>query len=209
MPLVAHSELPAFESMRDEGKSVITPEEAATTGLPDIHIGFLNLMPDAALRATDRQFMRLVSAYEDSANIWFYPFSVAAEARGEEAQSHIRKYYATFDRIKDQGVDALIITGANPKYLDLADEAFYQPLTEVFDWADQSVQSTLCSCLATHAVLKHRDLTERVRLPQKRWGVYQHRLLTPEHPLLRGVDQPLNARLVRTARSVLAAEAKD
>jgi homoserine O-succinyltransferase len=193
MPLVAYSSLPAFESMRREGKAVVEPNQATDTGLPEIRIGFLNLMPDAALRATDRQFMRLVSAYEDSANIWFRPFCVAAEARGQDAQQHINKYYDTFEKVSEDGVDALIITGANPKYVDLEEEAFWQPLTQVLRWADESVQSTMCSCLATHAVLKYRDLTERVRLPQKRWGVYKHRILLPDHLLLKDVEPPVDA----------------
>ena len=62
MPLVAYSELPAFETLRLEGVEVTTPELAAQSNLSDLRIGLLNLMPDAALRATDRQFIRLVSA---------------------------------------------------------------------------------------------------------------------------------------------------
>ena len=192
MPLIADSSLPAFDTMRAEGRMVIAAADADRS-LPDLKVGFLNLMPDAALRATDRQFMRLVSSYESSANIWFAPFAVAAEHRNDAARQHIGDHYRRFGDLVDTGVDALIVTGANPAHHDLEDEAFWKPLTSVLDWADASVESTLCSCLATHAVLKHHGMTERSKLPQKRWGVYSHDLLQPGHPLLQDLPAPVPA----------------
>jgi len=59
---------------------------------------------------------------------------------------------------------------------------------EVVRWADQNVSSTLCSCLATHALLKNMYGIERKPLPAKLWGVYSHRISSPEHPLLRGIN---------------------
>ncbi len=59
---------------------------------------------------------------------------------------------------------------------------------EVIGWAQQNVASTLCSCLATHAVLKHFHGIERQPLPEKRWGVYSHRIADTEHPLLREIN---------------------
>ncbi len=90
MPLVAHSELPAFATLRLEGVAVATPELASESGVTNLRIGLLNLMPDAALRATDRQFIRLVSAYGDSAYLFVYAFTVAAEDRCEAAQDQVR-----------------------------------------------------------------------------------------------------------------------
>ena len=193
MPLVAHSELPAFETLHLEGVAVTTPELAAQSGLPALRIGLLNLMPDAALRATDRQFIRLVSVYGDSANLYVYPFTVAAEDRGEAAQQHVNDHYETFEALTRTGLDALIVTGANPKHVDLAKETFWEPTIEVLDWGQSNVQSILCSCLATHAVLKQYKVIERTPLPEKRWGVYSHRLLVDDHPLLAGLESPIDA----------------
>ena len=193
MPLVAYSELPAFETLRLEGVEVTPPELAAQSNLNDLRIGLLNLMPDSALRATDRQFIRLVSAYADSANLYVYPFTVAAEYRGEAAQEHIREYYETFENLTEKGLDALIVTGANPKHVDLARESFWEPMIDVLDWGQSNVHSILCSCLATHAVLKQYHSIERIPLPEKRWGVYSHRLFFDDHPLLAGVESPIDA----------------
>ncbi len=193
MPLVAHSKLPAFATLRQEGVAVTSPEPASQSGLTDLRIGLLNLMPDAALRATDRQFIRLVSAYGDSANLYVYPFTVAADYRGVAAQQHVNEHYETFENLTLSGLDALIVTGANPKHVDLARETFWEPTIEVLDWGQANVHSILCSCLATHAVLKQYKSIERTPLPERRWGVYSHRLLVDDHPLLSGLEPPIDA----------------
>lgn len=190
MALVAHSSLPAFDTMKSEGVAVARPSGAV--GRPTLAVGLLNLMPDAALRATDRQFIRLVSAVADEMDVWVYPFTVAADHRGEDARRHIEDHYATFNQVKGQGLDALIVTGANPAQDRLEREAFWSGLGEVLDWATTEVGSILCSCLATHAVLqKYRGMT-RKRLPEKRWGVYSHHRLM-DHPLLDGLGERVEA----------------
>ena len=191
MPLIAHNGLPAFDRLRAEGVSVKTPEASEDT-LPSLRIGLLNLMPDAALRATDRQFIRLVAAYQEDANLFVYPFTLAAEVRGADAQAHIGQHYSTFEKLRDSGLDALIITGANPSHVDIANEAFWTGLIDVIDWAVEGVQSTLCSCLATHAVIRHLQGIDRTLLPQKRWGVYSHEDVA-DHYLLDGLESPVNA----------------
>ncbi|HSM44052.1 MAG TPA: homoserine O-succinyltransferase [Acidimicrobiia bacterium] len=190
MALVVNSSLPAFETMQDEGVTVVVPEDAG--GRPSVSVGLLNLMPDAALRATDRQFVRLVSAAADDLDLWVYPFTVAAEHRGEEARRHVDDHYATFDQVASRGVDALIVTGANPAQDRLELETFWGGLGKVLDWAVGETKSVLCSCLATHAVLQKYRGMKRTRLPQKRWGVYSHRVVK-DHPLLEGVSSPVEA----------------
>ena len=189
MPLVPHSGLPAFDRLVVEGVDVADVE----VGLPDLRIGLLNLMPDAALAATDRQFLRLVSGYSSHANIHVYPFSLAVGHRGQEAQAYVARYYTDFDDLESQGMDALIVTGANPAHFELSDEPFWNDLVGVLDWADESVHSTLCSCLSTHAVLEHQGLIKRTKLTNKRWGVYQHPNVADDHPLLAGLNAPIEA----------------
>ncbi len=189
MPLVADSELPTFKALRREGVDVVAPDGAGR--LPALHLGLLNLMPDAALEATERQFIRLVAAYGDRADIYVHPIAVAVEHREEPARSHVARFYQDFPSIARRGLDALIVTGANPKSPDLSTEVFWQPLTEVLEWARAHTGSIMCSCLATHAVLEWDRKIQRVLLPEKRWGVYAHRRLNPRHPLLAGLGEKL------------------
>ena len=188
MPLVANSNLPAFERLRQEGETVIPGDVALHQEIRELHIGLLNMMPDAALTATERQFFRLVGESNQIAQFYMHPFTLKELRRGPEAAAHVARYYESFEAIKAQGLDALIITGANVTEPDLAKEAFWQPLIEVIDWAYANVTSTLCSCLATHAVLQFRYGQTRRHMGFKRWGVYSHRVLDRHHPLVLGVN---------------------
>lgn len=188
MPLVAHSKLPTFTDLRNQGHDVLTLDRAVHQDIRELHIGFLNMMPDAALRATERQFIRLVGSCNRIAQFFVYPFSLPALDRSAETLGYIERYYSDFEALRGTGLDALIITGANVANPKLEDEAFWEPLMEVVDWAWDNVTSILCSCLATHAVLKHFHGIDRQPLPKKRWGVYSHRVSATYHPLLRDIN---------------------
>jgi homoserine O-succinyltransferase len=153
-----------------------------------MHIGLLNMMPDAALEATERQFFRLVGACNQIVQFHVHPFTIEGLSRSPEAQAHIAKYYEPFEKIKRDGLDALIISGANVTHPHLPEEEFWQPLAEVFFWAKENVTSTLCSCLATHAVIQYCYGIERTRLPAKRWGVFSHKLTNRTHPLVAEIN---------------------
>jgi homoserine O-succinyltransferase len=188
MPLVEHLELPTFSRLREQGHEVLPLDKAVHQDIRELHIGFLNMMPDAALVATERQFIRLVGNCNRIAQFYVYPFSLPGLSRSAETLDYIERYYCKFEDIKEQGLDALIITGANVANPDLKQEPFWEPLMEVVRWANDNVASTLCSCLATHALLKYFYSIDRQPLPGKRWGVYSHRISSPGHPLLRGIN---------------------
>jgi homoserine O-succinyltransferase len=188
MPLVAHNDLPSFSRLRSEGVTVLSRERAGTQVIRELHVGLLNMMPDAALEATERQFFRLVGESNPIAQFYVHPFTIPALPRGEAGQAHIDRYYESFDAIREQGLDALIITGANVSHPNLADEPFWNPLIEVIDWAWDNVTSTLCSCLASHAVMQFRHGQKRVKQPKKVWGVFEHRVTDGRHPLVADVN---------------------
>jgi homoserine O-succinyltransferase len=188
MPLVAHSKLPSFARLRQEGETVLDSVDALQQDIRELHIGLLNMMPDAALEATERQFFRLVGESNQIAQFYLHPFTIPNLPRGKEGQAHIDQYYETFDKIKKDGLDALIITGANVTGPDLSTQPFWRPLIDVIDWAYENVTSTLCSCLATHAVLEFRYQQKRRSLGFKRWGVYSHKVVNRQHPLVVGVN---------------------
>jgi len=188
MPLVAHNKLPTFERLRAEGTSVLLPGRASQQDIRELHVGLLNIMPDAALAATERQFFRLVGESNPIAQFYVHPFTLPELQRGPEAQAHIDDYYEPFERIREQGLDALIVTGANVIGPELATQPFWEPLIAVIDWAMDNVTSTLCSCLATHAMLQFRYGKKRVPQPHKIWGVFPHRVLDKSHPLVNDVN---------------------
>lgn len=188
MPLVAHNKLPTFERLRAEGTSVLPPGRASHQDIRELHVGLLNMMPDAALAATERQFFRLVGESNPIAQFYVHPFTLPELERGPAAQAHIDEYYEPFDRIREEGLDALIVTGANVIGPELASQRFWEPLIAVIDWAMDNVTSTLCSCLATHAMLQFRYGKKRVRQAHKVWGVFPHRVRDKTHPLVNDVN---------------------
>ncbi len=189
MPLVANTALPSFARLLKEGETVIDSDHAIHQDIRELHIGLLNMMPDSALEATERQFFRLVGESNQIAQFYVHPFSLREIERTKEGKAHIDQYYKTFNQIMEEGLDALIITGANVTGTQLSAQAFWDPLIEIINWAFDNVTSTLCSCLATHAVMEFRYGQKRTLLPGgKRWGVYPHKVVNQHHPLMTGVN---------------------
>lgn len=186
MPLIAHTNLPAFARLANEGELILSPDRANTQAIRELHIGLLNMMPDAALEATERQFFRLIGQSNHIAQFFVHPFSLPSIERGVKADSHIKQHYQTFESIKEHGLDALIVTGAHPDLLDSP-----QSLAElklVADWAFNHIASSLFSCFATHAILQCCYGQNRTKMPQKCWGVFAHKVTNRWHPLVANVN---------------------
>ncbi|MBE8190100.1 MAG: homoserine O-succinyltransferase [Candidatus Thioglobus sp.] len=184
MPLIANSNLPTFARLKDEGEMILSTNRASHQTIRELHIGLLNIMPDAALEATERQFVRLIGRSNQIAQFYLHPFTLPAIGRGDKAAEHISKYYQSFDEIKSRGLDALIITGADPNLL----KVFYQQLKSVVDWAYENVTSTLFSCVATHSVFQFRYNQPRQLMAEKCWGIFAHQVTDRQHPLMHGVN---------------------
>lgn len=188
MAIVAHSSLPTFRALAESGEQVLGVEEALAQDIRELHIGLLNMMPDTALQLTERQFIRLVGGANTIVQLYVHPFTVPGLPRDDDTQAYIDAHYQSFEQLRADGLDALIVSGANVSNPRLEDEPFYEPLAEVMDWAADHVTSTLCSCLATHALVHRFHGIERRRLQTKRWGVFPHRAVQPNHPLLHGAN---------------------
>lgn len=188
MPLVAHNQLPSFDRLSQEGIKILRPDTAIHQDIRELHIGLLNMMPDAALTATERQFFRLIGESNPIAQFYVHPFTLDGIPRSPEAQNYIDQYYESFEQIREMGLDALIVSGANVSGPELSNQPFWEPLIEVFDWAWDNVTSTLCSCLATHAVLEFRYAQKRVPQPEKTWGVLPHHIVDKTHPLINDIN---------------------
>ena len=187
MPIVEHSSLPTFSRLRRMGQTVLTADEAEHQDIRALHVGLLNMMPDAAFQVTEQQFMRLVGTSNQIAQFYVHCTTVPGLPRDAATAAYIAEHYEDLETLFEEGLDALIITGANVANPHLDQEPFYRPLTEVISWANTHVTSTLCSCLSTHALMTHLHGIDRTPLPRKQWGVYSHRVVA-SHPLLRGIN---------------------
>ncbi|MBO67302.1 MAG: homoserine O-succinyltransferase [Acidiferrobacteraceae bacterium] len=191
MPLVANTALPSYKRFQREGGDVVSLEKGIQLSDRGLHVGLMNMMPDAALEPTERQFIRLLGRTSSTSPIFVYPFCPHEIIRGPGAQQHISQYYFSFNDLQDSGLDALIISGANPEFANIVAESFWEPLCKVLDWAKNNISSTLCACLASHAAMLHFYGIERIPLSEKCWGVFQHKVTLP-HPIVKDMKSPFD-----------------
>jgi homoserine O-succinyltransferase len=137
-----------------------------------IEIGLLNIMPDAAIEATERQFLTLLNAAADGCLIRVSFFTMPEVPRSERARAYLDQHYLDASSLPDADLDALIVTGTEPKAANLMDEPYWAALTNVIDWADQHTVSTVWSCLAAHAAVLYLDDIERRPVGEKLSGVF-------------------------------------
>lgn len=189
MPLLAHTPLPAYARLAAAGVPVVAPD--AWSG-PVLEMGLVNTMADGALEATERQFLGLLAAGVPDCGVLLHVAGLPEIPRAATVRRHCDDHYLTLAELRARPLDALIVTGANIADPDL-DRLFYKDaLAEVIAFAEAAVPTTLYSCLATHAVLHYRHGKRRRLLAAKRWGLFPHRVVAPDHPLVAGFsDAPV------------------
>jgi homoserine O-succinyltransferase len=152
-----------------------------------IEIGLVNAMPDSAVATTQRQFVRLLEDASGEFDVRLRLFELETLPRAPEARRAMAEDYRAARALGAQPQDALIVTGAEPRALDLRQEPFWGELAFVLDWADAHTISMLLSCLAAHAGVLHRDGIVRRPLPAKCSGVYAVELVA-RHDLVVDFD---------------------
>ncbi|MGP8249019.1 MAG: homoserine O-acetyltransferase/O-succinyltransferase family protein [Candidatus Dormibacteria bacterium] len=140
-----------------------------------MEIAFVNLMPDPAFSDTEEQFLSLLlhASQETRVPIRVGLFWIRGVPRGAEAMGRIAKSYAEVDTLFGAPLDALIVTGTEPRTVKIDDEAFWPTLSELILWSAEAVPSVILSCLAAHAAAKLFHGLDRALLPSKLAGVYR------------------------------------
>jgi homoserine O-succinyltransferase/O-acetyltransferase len=157
---------------------------------PALDIGLVNNMPDAALQATERQFMSLLNAAAGRGLVRLHFFRLPGVPRSAEAAARLGSIYADAGTLMRAPLDGLIVTGAEPQAADLRDEPYWGALTEMIDWAQDNTLSTIFSCLSAHAAVLHQDKIARRPLPEKCFGLFESVKLVDD-PLLADLRWPL------------------
>ncbi|HEY6445211.1 MAG TPA: homoserine O-succinyltransferase [Acidobacteriaceae bacterium] len=152
-------------------------------------IGLVNNMPDAALEATERQFVALLEAASPDFTIALRLYSLPGVPRGRAAASRIASFYADTHALRTAKIDALIVTGREPISASLQDEPYWEEFTAILDWARDNTLSTVWSCLAAHAAVLYTDGIQRVRNNRKHSGVFEGSRVSL-HPLIEGTPSP-------------------
>jgi homoserine O-succinyltransferase len=151
-----------------------------------LHIALVNNMPDSDLRATELQFARLLKEASGNFDVRLHLFAMAEVPRGEVARSRMEGFYGDAADLPGLGLDALIITGAEPHDEGPEEEPYWHGLTRLMDWAESGTVSTLFSGQAAHAAVLHFDGVVRRPLPKKLSGVFDS-VRTADDLLLTGI----------------------
>lgn len=155
-----------------------------------VTVGLINNMPDAALEATERQFVDLIRASARNAVVRLQLFAIPEVPRSDTARRDMAGRYRPLRALWDSRLDGLIVTGTEPRCENLKDEPYWGAVSEVIDWARHNTASTIWSCLAAHAAVLQSDGIERRAFKQKLSGLFECRAVAP-HPMLRGASLPL------------------
>lgn len=184
MPIKTQSDLPAKEILEKENIFVMDEKRASHQDIRAIQIGILNLMP--LKEETELQLLRSLSNTPLQVEVTF--ITVSTHESKNTSMSHLNKFYETFDQAKGRFFDGLIITGAPLEQIEYEEVDFWQELCEIFEWTKTHVTSTLHLCWGAQAGLYYHYGLQKKPLPQKKFGIYEHRVMNRRVPMVRGFD---------------------
>ncbi|MBE6718749.1 MAG: homoserine O-succinyltransferase [Ruminococcaceae bacterium] len=190
MPIKVPADLPAVSILENENIFVMDEIRAVHQDIRPLKIAVLNLMPTKIV--TETQLIRLLSNTSLQVELTLLYPSTAHKPK-HTPEEHMDHFYTTFDDVRNEKFDGLIITGAPVENLDFSEVGYWNELCEIMEWSKDHVYSTLHICWAAQAALYYHYGIPKHSMPQKMFGIFPHTLNVPEHPLLRGFSEVFNA----------------
>jgi homoserine O-succinyltransferase len=194
MPVFLNAKYPGLERRSGLNWPRVQRDALEKSGTDFLHIGLVNNMADAALGATEHQFLTLLEAAAGDMLVYFTLYALPEVERKPSGQRRVGSFYSSIEQLWEQPPehfpDGLIVTGREPVTPDLRKEAYWPSLQRVLDWTQKHSRSAVWSCLAAHAAVLALDGIERVRSQQKHFGIYTCGQVAP-HALLAGVPAPI------------------
>ncbi|MCL2587849.1 MAG: homoserine O-succinyltransferase [Oscillospiraceae bacterium] len=184
MPIKIPDSLPARATLEGENIFVMTELRAVSQDIRPLRLLILNLMPTKIV--TETQILRKLSNTPLQIEVELLQ-TVSHDAKNID-QTHLDSFYRTFDEVKGNRYDGMIITGAPVENLDFEAVDYWPELCEIMDWTKTNVHSTLHICWGAQAGLYHHYGVQKYSLPEKLSGVFEHDILKPQSPLFRGFD---------------------
>lgn len=184
MPIKIPNSLPAREILEGENIFVMTEYRAIHQDIRPLKLLILNLMPTKI--ATETQLLRKFSNTPLQTQVELLQ-TISHDAQNVD-RSHLESFYTSFDQIKDKYYDGLVITGAPVENMDFEEVDYWEELCQIMDWSKSHVHSTLHICWGAQAGLYYHYGIPKYSLPQKVFGVFDHKVLKPSSPLFRGFD---------------------
>ncbi len=184
MPIKIANDLPVKKTLEQENIFVMDEDRANNQDIRPLDILILNLMP--LKEDTELQLLRSLSNTPLQVNITFVR-TVSYESKHTSLE-HLERFYQEFSEVKKRKWDGLIITGAPVEKMEFEDVEYWKELTDIMDWSEKNVTSTLHICWGAQAGLYYRYGVKKYELPEKLSGVYDHHTFHKRTPLVRGFD---------------------
>ncbi len=184
MPIKIPNRLPATKVLNEENIFVITETRALTQDIRPLKILILNLMPTKIV--TETQLARLLG--NTPLQVEMELLKTSTHKAKNTSEEHMIAFYKTFDEVKDQNFDGLVITGAPVEHLEFEEVEYWQELCEIMEWSKTHVTSTFHICWAAQAALYYHYGIKKQPLDKKLFGVFEHTVDHKGSILFRGFD---------------------
>lgn len=181
MPIKIPNDLPAFAALEKENIFVIPNDRAAHQDIRALKIAIVNLMPDKI--TTETQLLRLLSNTPLHVDIDLIQMNHVSK---NTPQEHMLAFYQSFEEVKGNKYDGMIITGAPIETLEFQQVDYWEELCEMFEWAKKNVFSTINICWGAQAALYYKYGVPKYQLPAKMFGNFKHHIDYPDSLLLKG-----------------------
>lgn len=189
MPIKIPNELPAVRVLEDENIFVMTERRAMTQDIRPLKILLLNLMPNKI--DTETQFSRLLG--NTPLQVELELINTSSYKSKNTSPEHLLSFYRSFEDIKNNNYDGMIITGAPVEKMDFEEVEYWQELCEIMEWSKTHVHSTFHICWGAQAGLYYHFGIEKELLPEKLSGIYKHKIDKKNAILFRGFDNEFYA----------------
>lgn len=150
-----------------------------------LNIVILNLMPKKI--QTETQLLRMLG--NSPLQVYFTFLIPSTHTPKNTSREHLDEFYTTFDSIRHKKFDGMIITGAPIEHLAFEEVSYWKELQDILDWSKTNVTSTLHICWGAQAGLYHHYGIEKIKLPEKKFGVFEHLVKEKKERLVRGFDE--------------------
>ena len=184
MPIKIPNNLPAVKTLTEENIFVMTETRAITQDIRPLRILILNLMPKKI--ETETQLARLLG----NSPLQVEPTLIHTSSHQSKhvAEEHLLAFYKTFEDVKEENFDGMIITGAPVEQIPFEEVEYWQELCEIMEWTKTHVHSTIHICWGSQAGLYYHFGIPKTQMPEKMFGVYPHEVEYKNSILFRGFD---------------------
>ncbi len=184
MPIKTQNDLPAKEILEKENVFVMDENRAVHQNIRQLEIAIVNLMP--LKEETEVQILRSLSNTPLQVNVTF--ITTKSHESTHTSMSHLNKFYQTFDEVKNQKFDGLIITGAPVELMEYEEVDYWDEICQIMEWSKDHAFSTLHLCWGAQAGLYYHYGIQKHVLDKKMFGVFRHYVKNRKVPLVRGFD---------------------